>query len=511
MGYSSFMMKILNKRTHKESSKAPLMRVTAGFLIVSMASWQTPLMAGELAAPQQVAQPGISLDDKTTQTNTESSTEKKSATSNDFLSSSGTLSSATTDNKTVTAADLIKKVVDVTGTVKPTTSKNNVTTVTVQLNQTTAKTKDFLQKAAGPLQDTSKTSSVTFTMSKDGSRIEKAEFTDGDLKYTLTFSVDSQKILTSTVENTKDIFDMENNYSVEYGKTPQGKDAARITFPNYQNDGSNMIVYSENSPTEVSLKFYADFAPDSFFRTVTITKSGTAIKTINSQLNFDGEPPISEYSATISSAGNIALSFDTSYGKYSAANIGTYSNLYDLIEIKIGNHLLDIQTRENFLLAFEQMMGQEFFTLSDLKDKITIGKVGNDENAPLYAKLNFKGYPLIMTTNIDPLTCETVPLILTPDTNKNGKVDAADRRMVDALKTTVKNFFDPDILNYKDFSEKAIILDERTVFYNGQIINIYGRGSFAYLRYKNGDFVFILGSGKNKRVYRRSGRLWWYQ
>lgn len=497
-------MSTLNKKKTKDSQTLHV-RLTAGFLAISILSWQTPLMANEIAAvPAQPTAQGISLDDKNTKTETNTSNERKSPTSNDFLSSNGTLSSATSDNKTVPVADLLKKVVDVTGTVKPVTSKENITTVTVQLNQTTAKTKDFLQKAAGPLQDASKATSVTFTMSKDGSRIEKAEFTEGNLKYTLTFSPDSQKILTSTVINTKNSDDLENNYTVEYGKTPQGKEAARITFVNYQNDGSSMIVYSENSLAEISLKFYADFAPESHFRTVTLKKNGSAIQSVISQLNFEGEPPITEYSAAINTAGNIALSFDTTYGKYSAPNIGTYTNLYDLVEVKIGNHLLDIQTRENFLLAFEQMMGEEFFTLADLKNNIKIGNVGKDEDAVLYAKLTFKGYPIIMTTNTDPQTCEAMPLILAPDKNKNGKVDASDMKAATTIKTAVKNFFDPDFIAYKDFVEKAIILDERTVFYGGKIINIYGYGSFAYLRYKGGDAIYIIKRGNQKKVYQRS-------
>ncbi len=492
---------ILYKRVNQEGFSRYPTRLVAGLLVLSLATGQAvPLFATEMPAESQLQllQKGISAEEKAGKITTDSKSEKKSATTSDFLISNGTLQK--TDDKSpdpITA--LLQNVVD--GTIsKKQTNKNGEVVVTVQLNGKTSKNIEFLGKAEGPLQSGVQSNSVTFTLSGNGTKIEEAKFTDGNVKYTLTFSDDSKNITRSVVSDMKDETNIENNYTIVYSKDMANKDLATITFLNYQNDGSSTITFSKTGENETTLKFYGDISEITPFRTTVIKENKRGTKTIHSELQFGDDPPFTEYEAVINSK-STDLTFQTAYGLYTT-KVGAFENLYDMIENKISLEISTVEVKQFFLSAFEQMIGKSVFTVEDLKNNIV---VVNEE--PTYARLNYMGFSLILTCNVDPETYETKPIIIVPDINKNGEVDSLDLKTVKNVLNTARMFFDTkELIDYKDFAANAIVLDAKNVLYQGQVIKLDGRHNFLKLSYKDGRWAFIIKLAGRKNKFIRKSR-----
>lgn len=496
------MGKILFKRVNQESSPRIPSRLLAGLVILSLsAGQQTLLFADEIGVPAQVADKGITLADKTSKTVLDSNTtDKKLVTTNDFLISSVTLNKADDKNPDPITA-LLGQVVDGTVSKSQINKDSRVITVTLNNSKSSDKNQAFLQNAAGPLQSPAKASIITFTLNADGTKIQKSEFTDGTVKYEVTFSDDSKTITQSVVSDMKDAANLANNYTVTYAKDSDNKATATMKFPDYQNDGSSVIVFTQTGAHDVTLTFFGDESETTPFRTATISENSRGVKTIHSALQFGNDPAFTEYDATVNAKGDITnLILPTSYGLLTLDNLGTAGNIYDLLENKISLTISDIQVREYFLTTFEQIIGKSVFTVDDLKNNITVVS-----QEPTYARLNFMGHSLILTCNDNPDTYERMPLIVVPDVNHNGVTDPVDLKIVKAVMDTARTFLDSNVgIDYKDFAANAIVLDSNTVFYQGQIITLEKRNNFLKINYKNGGTVFIAKVlGKKQKLIRR--------
>lgn len=449
-------------------------------------------------------QPGITVDQAEKRSNG-TSQNSNVTTSNDFLSDNPVSSKSTVQERTI---DAISNILDGSVSNIRNTSNGKVT-ATVNLGNsnsrssrsTSDRNSEFLQKGAGPLQEIpANVSQVTFTLNKEGTKVEKAVFTSDGVTYELTFDA-LQKVVRSAAVNAADPSSLSNNFTIEY----QG-DMSRITYANYQNGGALISEVTQTTSVQggqkirqTSIVEYYDLTPDTRFRMVTISENlDRGNYSLRSELMFGEEDPILELEINGTTRAPV-LTFPTAYGDYTVS-LPSFKSYYELFENKAWSVFSTINLRQNFLQMFEMQTGYEA-NLNDLINNLSVVETAED----CYAVFDFKSYPLILTFNTDPDTIETKFLNFTPDKNKNGKLDRSDTRAVESLATTARYFLQSgEALDYANFVNTAIPLSDDAVYYEGQVIRFTKIGNrVLILRYSDGSSTVVFKRGRQQpRIFR---------